>query len=287
MDNQKIGKLIMELRKSKNLTQKELADILKVTDKAVSKWERGVGYPEITLLPELADALGISVGELLNGSTVIKEQTEISLYENESASSFVSDVIEYSEQFTKQKLIRKNILYLTIITAAFLIAIFVCLICNFSINRKIDWSLYVLGSEVTAWLVIAPFFLFKRYQVIISLAGLSISILPLLNLIEYLCPVKGWVLPFAAPIAVMSLVCLWLTILMFTLTNIDRVYLIAFTFILIGMVLNLGINAFVNSYLKSASDNISNQITAIVCGFIGIMIFLYVLIKKKLYKESE
>lgn len=285
MDNQKIGKLIMELRKSKNLTQKELAGILNVTDKAVSKWERGVGYPEITLLPNLAEALDITVNELLSGSTDLKERSEIAVYESTGTNSFVSDVIEYSERFTKQKLLRKNILYLTIMTGIFLIALFVCLLCNFIINRKFDWSLYVLGGEVTAWLVIAPFFLFKKYYIVASMAGLSISIWPLLNLIEYLCHVKGWVLPFAVPITVMSLVCLWLTVLLFTFTNINRFYLIAFAFILIGLILNLGINFFINSYLNLTADNITNQVTAIVSGFIGIIVFLYAYLKTKCYKE--
>lgn len=67
MDNRKIGNFICELRKVKGMTQKELAEKLNVTDKAVSKWERGAGYPEITIIPQLADALGVSSGELLQG----------------------------------------------------------------------------------------------------------------------------------------------------------------------------------------------------------------------------
>ena len=65
MDYNHMGDLISSVRKSKNMTQKELADLLHVTDKAVSKWERGISCPDIGTLPALADVLGISTDELL------------------------------------------------------------------------------------------------------------------------------------------------------------------------------------------------------------------------------
>lgn len=67
MDVRKTGALIAERRKALGLTQKELAEQLLVSDKAVSKWETGAGYPEVTLLPLLAQTLGITVDELLAG----------------------------------------------------------------------------------------------------------------------------------------------------------------------------------------------------------------------------
>ena len=67
MDSQKIGQRIASLRKEQNLTQQELADRLGVTNKAVSKWERGDGLPDISLMTALADALDVTVDELLRG----------------------------------------------------------------------------------------------------------------------------------------------------------------------------------------------------------------------------
>lgn len=64
------GAVIRKLREQKNMTQAELAEILQVSDKAVSKWETGHGYPDITLLEPLAAALGISVLELLSGENI-------------------------------------------------------------------------------------------------------------------------------------------------------------------------------------------------------------------------
>ena len=67
MDNIKFGKLILKLRKKQNMTQKELAEKLNVTDKAVSKWERGDSFPDITLLEPIAKELGVTVSELITG----------------------------------------------------------------------------------------------------------------------------------------------------------------------------------------------------------------------------
>lgn len=50
MDNQKFGRFIRDLRKKANMTQKELGEKLNVTDKAVSKWERGLGFPDISII---------------------------------------------------------------------------------------------------------------------------------------------------------------------------------------------------------------------------------------------
>ncbi|MDD4200644.1 MAG: helix-turn-helix domain-containing protein [Eubacteriales bacterium] len=67
MDHSKIGKLIYALRKNANLTQKQLADSLNISDKAISKWERGMGFPDVSLLSSLADVFGVGIDCLLSG----------------------------------------------------------------------------------------------------------------------------------------------------------------------------------------------------------------------------
>ncbi len=73
MDKNKIGNFISIKRKELGLNQKELAEKLSVTDKAVSKWETGRGMPEVSLLIPLANLLNVSVTELLNGEEIAKE----------------------------------------------------------------------------------------------------------------------------------------------------------------------------------------------------------------------
>lgn len=70
MDQYVTGAAIRELRQQKGLTQLQLARLLSVSDKAVSKWETGKGYPDITLLEPIADAFGISVTELISGNRI-------------------------------------------------------------------------------------------------------------------------------------------------------------------------------------------------------------------------
>ena len=67
MDAVKTGVLIAQARKNKNLTQKQLAEALHISDRTVSKWERGAGFPDVSLLEPLSDALDLSVTALLRG----------------------------------------------------------------------------------------------------------------------------------------------------------------------------------------------------------------------------
>ena len=65
------GTMVRRLRENKNMTQHQLAEIINVSDKAISKWENGRGYPDISLIEPLANALGVSVIELFSGEDVI------------------------------------------------------------------------------------------------------------------------------------------------------------------------------------------------------------------------
>ena len=74
MDQTKTGGLIRALRTQKGLTQKALAEAIGVGDKAVSKWERGLGCPDVSLLPELSRVLGVGLETLLSGSLDANDQ---------------------------------------------------------------------------------------------------------------------------------------------------------------------------------------------------------------------
>ena len=74
MNAQKTGLLIYEMRTRKGLTQKELAEKCNVTDKAVSKWERGEGCPDVTVLPKLAEIFGIEVENLMSGEIPLSQE---------------------------------------------------------------------------------------------------------------------------------------------------------------------------------------------------------------------
>ena len=76
MDPIKVGQLIADSRKNLNMTQKELAEQLAITGKAVSKWERGLSLPDISLLLPLSQILGVNLYELLKGEKISQEDLD-------------------------------------------------------------------------------------------------------------------------------------------------------------------------------------------------------------------
>lgn len=67
VDCGKVGKLILRLRKEKNMTQRELANAMNLSDRTVSKWERGIGCPDVSLLHDLSNVLGVNIEKILSG----------------------------------------------------------------------------------------------------------------------------------------------------------------------------------------------------------------------------
>lgn len=92
MDQMKIGKFIAECRKSKGLTQMQLAEKLNITDRAVSKWENGRSLPDSSIMLELCRILGISVNDLLNGEVVTMENY------NEKSEELLLEMVEQKEK---------------------------------------------------------------------------------------------------------------------------------------------------------------------------------------------
>lgn len=79
MDQYVTGSTIKALREKKKLTQKQLAELLAVSDKTISKWETQKGLPDITLIKPLAETLGVSIGELLSGQLFSNENRSANL----------------------------------------------------------------------------------------------------------------------------------------------------------------------------------------------------------------
>ena len=78
MDCEKIGLFIKTVRKEKGLTQKQLADKIGISDKTVSKWERGCGLPEVSLWKDLSTVLGVNIEDILKGN---KHQLSYDIWE--------------------------------------------------------------------------------------------------------------------------------------------------------------------------------------------------------------
>lgn len=131
MNAQKTGSLIAAIRKEQNRTQQDLADELGVTSAAVSKWERGIGFPDVSLIEPLATSLGITLAELFKGERI--ENSIDNEYE-----SLLSDVVKISaNEITKKKKITNWIIAITV-------AVLYLMISVISNKWEITWVIWIV-----------------------------------------------------------------------------------------------------------------------------------------------
>ena len=168
--NNPMAELIAESRKARGLTQKQLSEQLHTSDKAVSKWERGLSYPDILLLPPLAEALGLTTDALLAG----KQQP------NGTDHEVVNNALAYADSVTKGYRLNINKLAQMALTLSLLVSIFVCCVVDVAIHRTFTWSLIVAVSCVYTWLVIMPPLRIPRRHVLWALGTVTLFTLPYL-----------------------------------------------------------------------------------------------------------
>ena len=129
-DKKTFGSFIREKRTEKNYSQKDLAQMLFVTEGAVSKWERGVSYPDITLISDICRILDISEHELITASTD-------------------TDTRKMKQEARKFRVIRST--WILVPTVSYAIALFTCFICNLAIDHTLSWFFVVLAALICAY----------------------------------------------------------------------------------------------------------------------------------------
>lgn len=149
IDKQKFGAFIAELRKEKGYTQKDVAQKLFISDKAVSKWETAASIPDTALLVPLADLLGLSVTELLMCERVEKKNA----MDTETVESLIKTAINYSEDHPARAYQEKSkwmLLYLLSLIVGCAV-----LVWNYLQNCMTDTSLYavLMGAGFGAYFV--------------------------------------------------------------------------------------------------------------------------------------
>ena len=141
MDAHKFGNFVAITRKENHMTQAELASKLQVTDKAVSRWERGLGFPDINTLEPLAEALGLSVLELMKSERI--KETDMQCTD---ASVVLSDTIkEVGMQRLQERKQERRIIAVSIVLTMVL-SLFVLLMDNvgWSVQNVLFTGLYVV-----------------------------------------------------------------------------------------------------------------------------------------------
>ncbi len=267
MDNKKIGDFISTLRKNRNLTQKDLADQLGITDKAVSKWERGAGYPDIGMLRPLADILGTTVNELLDGEASERlEQTH---------TNDLVNALEYAGKVITMKENRLGKILAAIITISLMIAVFTCVLIDVLINHSLTWSSIVTVGCVFSWFLLIPPLVYKGRGFLYSLYSLTALIMPLLALIQTATSdygvFSGWLWKVGFPIAATWLITIWFLLFLYRKTKINIWF-----FISVGAILcipgNIITNYVVDLFVGELDHTNSRIITTVssVIGFLTI-----------------
>lgn len=141
MDQTKIGRFIAKKRKDKNITQSELAELLSITDRAISKWENGNCMPDISLIPKLCNILNITINDLFSGEVVDMKNNEKKLEEN------LLELAKQKEEKDKQLLALEWVIGYTC-SITFLTLIFVASFLEMQPYLRI--ILIVIGSIIFA-----------------------------------------------------------------------------------------------------------------------------------------
>ena len=140
------GSYLKQKRQEKNLTQKELAKQLYVSESAVSKWEKDVAHPDITLISKLAEILDVTEHELITASTDVELKKE-------------------KVEARKWRIFSKS--WTMFFSIAYIVALIPCFICNLAVNKTLSWFWIVLFSLVLSFTFTNLPKLIKKHKLIL------------------------------------------------------------------------------------------------------------------------
>lgn len=261
-DKRNFGKYIAEKRKEKGLTQEELANKLYVIPTTISKWERGVSYPDITVITNLCKELNISEHEFFTAcddETLTREKREIQKYRTFKKWLF------------------------NIINFGYFIGIITCFICNLVIERTLSWFLIVLlGILISFSITSLPFYLKKnKYRFCKIFLLVTMLVYLLLFTINYVNN-GNWLLE-SFLIASFVFIFLWISVLICTFTKIALYYKISISLFMLSFV-----TVFTNQFCAKVLDipNNDSNIPNVICSVIMIVIALYLTLKQFFNKKD-
>ncbi|MDE5943382.1 MAG: helix-turn-helix domain-containing protein [Clostridia bacterium] len=189
-DKKSFGLFIAEKRREQNLTQKELAEKLYVTKTAVSKWERGVTYPDITLISELCAVLKVDEHEMIAES----------------------DDGKYRRMRTDAKKYRRiSDIYFYGLCAAYALSLVICFICNLAVDKTLSWFFIVLCALITAFTLFPSVSRFlRRYKLLVVVLSFTAALI--LLLLSCCLTLRGSWFFIAATSVLLGLTCVFLPI---------------------------------------------------------------------------
>ena len=300
MDENNIGRFIAECRKERGMTQKELADRLYITDKAVSKWERGLSVPDVSLIVSLSEILGVTTTELLKGRREAAEDELIpgeapsdepisennaekiadapdtdTLFEKEqSAVQAISNIKNLTDD--KRKTVHKMFrgVAAELFSSLLLLGAIVVLICDVATAGTFTWSLIVLISIALSWLLVFPLIILGKNGILVSLSSLTVFIFPFLwglnriisDILNDMPIEQSLILKIGIPSAIYSLIYLWCVYFIFKLKKRVLRAVSAAVLLLVPLCwfVNTGIARVISDPLNVAMNNLSCAVLIII-----------------------
>lgn len=230
MHNEKIGQFIYELRKSKQMTQKDLAAKLNITDK----------------------------NELLNG--------EKSNFDSEDVEVTIDNALSYANKTVKNKLKSLQDICAIVFSLLLLIGIIACSICDIAISGAFTWSLFPISSIIFAWLVFFPVIKFGGKGVLATMIAISVFIVPFLYVLENLIKVSDLILPIGIRMAVISIAFLWCIFVLFKILKTRKLIAAAVSLLIaipIYILINFSLSQIISEPLIDVWDILSLSIIVI------------------------
>ena len=177
MDQSRIGSFILERRREKGLTQAQLAELLNITDRAVSKWETGKSLPDSSIMLKLCGILEITADELLSGGRA----------------AGAPPVPPPPKAAERRCLLRgRGLRWLSILlSGGLLTGALACLICDTALSGGQTWSLLAALSAAYAWVLLFPAAVLEKGGLPASLAALSVFTVPYLYGLSRLLGVRA------------------------------------------------------------------------------------------------
>ena len=267
MNSEKMGQFIAELRKSHQLTQRDLAAKLNVTDKSVSKWERGLSCPDISLLTPLSNILGITINELLNGGRSNAEVANIEIS--------VVTALQYADKTVKSKAKFIQTISAAVFAGLLILSIMICAIIDFAISGAFTWSLIVICGCLLAGKVIIPIIVMPNMQgITLSLAIFSVLIVPFFLILSILVDGDGLLFSISVRVSVIVIAFLWIAFALFKILR-SRQFLATAVVLLLSIPCSLAINFALSRVISTALFDVWDAMTfAIIVVLAGIFLFL-------------
>ncbi len=157
-------------------------------------------------------------------------------------------------------------------------------ICDFSLNKAITWSLYPLISIIFLWIICTPALILKSHKILSSIIAITIVVFPYLYILDKITDINSWFKPLAVPITITSLIAIWVSIIVFYILKKKFWYFCSFITFIFGIIVNGIVQYYVNQYTGTNILTLSLLINVSACLLLTV---LFAFLGNRKYNKIE